>query len=139
MPIGRHLLATFGLGALLAIGVPPAVAGAEPTVKSDEQGYPGTEAYCDNTQLAVVFGRTARSLVTICTTPAGGYEYRGVRTSDEAGLKLTARATSGGFVANNDAATTYTVSPEQLLVTDGGKVIYRDTWIEFEQPRFSAG
>ena len=138
MPAGRHLLALTGLGALLVTGVlSTAVAAAEPTVTSDEQGYVGTDAHCDSTQLAVAFGRTARSLVAICTLPEGGYEYRGVRISDEAGLTIGARATSGGFVAANDDAT-YTVTPEQLLVAAGGKVIYRDTWIEYEQPRFSA-
>jgi hypothetical protein len=140
MPTARHLLTATGFGALLAIGVlSPAAAGAEPTITSDEQGYPGTEAYCDSTQLAVAFGRTARSLVTICTTPEGGYEYRGVRINDEAGLTLKAIATSGGFVAANDGVTTYTITPQQLLVTDGGKVIYRDTWVEYEQPRFTPG
>ncbi|CAN5277516.1 hypothetical protein BH11ACT7_BH11ACT7_39870 [soil metagenome] len=138
MPTGRHLLAITGLGALLAVGVlTPVSAGAEPTITSDEQGYVGTEAHCDSTQLAVAFGRTARSLVAICTMPEGGYQYRGVRLSDEAGLKLSAKATSGGFVAENDAATTYTFTPQQMLVTDGGKVIYRDTWIEYQEPRFS--
>lgn len=138
MPSGRHLLALTGLGALLATGVlSTAVAAAEPSVPVDEQGYIGTDAYCDSTQLAVAFGRTARSMVAICTLPEGGYEYRGVRISDEAGLTLDAKSNGNGiFVATNDDAT-YTVTPQQLLVTVGSKVIYRDTWVEYEQPRFS--
>ncbi|WP_197381624.1 hypothetical protein [Mycolicibacterium mengxianglii] len=138
MPTGRHLLASTGAGVLLAAtALLPAVAAAEPSITSDEQGYVGTDAHCDTTQLAVAYGRTKRSLVAICTLPEGGYEYRGVRISDEAGLTLDAQATSGGgFVAQNDGAT-YTVTPQQLLVTSGGKVIYRDTWVEYELPRFS--
>lgn len=138
MPTGRHLLASTGAGALLAAAaLLPAVATAEPTITSDEQGYVGTEAHCDSTQLAVAYGRTARSLVAICTRPEGGYEYRGVRLSDEAGLKAAATAADGGFIIENEGAT-YTVTPQQLLVTSEGKVVYRDTWIEYEQPRFTA-
>lgn len=138
MPTGRHLLASTGAGALLAAAaLLPAVATAEPTITSDEQGYVGTEAHCDSTQLAVAYGRTARSLVAICTRPEGGYEYRGVRLSDEAGLKAAATAADGGFIIENEGAT-YTVTPQQLLVTADDKVVYRDTWIEYEQPRFTA-
>jgi hypothetical protein len=138
MPTGRQLLASTGAGALLAAAaLLPAIATAEPTVTSDEQGYVGTEAHCDSTQLAVAFGRTARSLVAICTRPEGGYEYRGVRLSDEAGLKAAATAADGGFIIENEGAT-YTVTPQQLLVTADDKVVYRDTWIEYEQPRFTA-
>lgn len=138
MPTGRHLLASTGAGALLAAAaLLPAVATAEPTITSDEQGYVGTEARCDSTQLAVAYGRTARSLVAICTRPEGGYEYRGVRLSDEAGLKAAATAADGGFIIENEGAT-YTVTPQQLLVTSEDKVVYRDTWIEYEQPRFTA-
>lgn len=138
MPTGRHLLAWTGAGALLAAAaVVPVVATAEPTVTSDEQGYVGTEAHCDSTQLAVAYGRTTRSLVAICTLPSGGYEYRGVRLSDEAGLKASAKAVDGGFVVENEGAT-YTVSPQQLLVTSDDEVVYRDTWVEYQQPRFTA-
>lgn len=138
MPTGRHLLASTGAATALAAAVLlPAIATAEPTYTSDEQGYVGTEAYCDSTQLAVAFGRTTRSLVAICTKPEGGYEYRGVRLSDEAGLKTSATAADGGFIVQNEGAT-YTVTPQQLLVTSDDKVVYRDTWVEYEQPRFTA-
>ena len=138
MPTGRHLLASTGAATVLAAAVLlPAIATAEPTYTSDEQGYVGTEAHCDSTQLAVAFGRTTRSLVAICTKPEGGYEYRGVRLSDEAGLKTSATAADGGFIVQNEGAT-YTVTPQQLLVTSDDKVVYRDTWVEFEQPRFTA-
>ncbi|AQA05393.1 hypothetical protein BVC93_26780 [Mycobacterium sp. MS1601] len=139
MPTGRQLLAMTGAAAALTAGVLlPGIATAEPTITSDEQGYVGTNAHCDSTQLAVAYGRTTRSLVAICTTPAGGYEYRGVRLSDEAGLKAAATAADGGFVVENEGAT-YSVTPQQLLVTaEDGKVVYRDTWVEYEQPRFTA-
>jgi hypothetical protein len=138
MPTGRHLLAWTGAGTLLAAAVlVPAIAAAEPTFTSDEQGYVGTDAHCDSSQLAVAYGRTTRSLVAICTLADGGYEYRGVRLSDEAGLTVAAKAVDGGFVAQNEAAT-YTITPQQLLVTSEGDVVYRDTWVEYEQPRFTA-
>lgn len=61
-----------------------------------------------------------------------------MRLSDEAGLKAAAKAVDGGFVVENDGAT-YSVTPQQLLVTaEDGKVVYRDTWVEYEQPRFTA-
>ncbi|GAA1668433.1 hypothetical protein MMUR_37930 [Mycolicibacterium murale] len=139
MPTGRQLLASTGAAAALTAAVLlPGTATAEPTITSDEQGYVGTNAHCDATQLAVAYGRTTRSLVAICTLPSGGYEYRGVRLSDEAGLKAAAKAVDGGFVVENDGAT-YSVTPQQLLVTaEDGKVVYRDTWVEYEQPRFTA-
>ncbi|WP_163908373.1 hypothetical protein [Mycolicibacterium tokaiense] len=139
MPTGRQLLASTGAAAALTAAVLlPGTATAEPTITSDEQGYVGTNAHCDATQLAVAYGRTTRSLVAICTLPSGGYEYRGVRLSDEAGLKAAAKAVDGGFEVENDGAT-YSVTPQQLLVTaEDGKVVYRDTWVEYEQPRFTA-
>ncbi|STZ62603.1 hypothetical protein [Mycolicibacterium tokaiense] len=61
-----------------------------------------------------------------------------MRLSDEAGLKAAAKAVDGGFEVENDGAT-YSVTPQQLLVTaEDGKVVYRDTWVEYEQPRFTA-
>jgi hypothetical protein len=104
---------------------------------TDTRGFVNTKAYCDDGQSAAAFGRTARSLVVICTDAGGAYEYRGVRVSDGAGLKAAAKATSDGFEASTDDAV-YTVSPTQLVVTSGGKVIYSDTWISYQQqPRFS--
>ena len=160
----RNLLALTGLGALLAIFVVvagvtirpgadhalPAAWAAPPTTTSttatstdtdtattDERGYVNSAARCPDGQTAVAFGRTQRSEVVICATPGGDYEYIGVRSSDDATLQATAESTDDGFVARADGAT-YTVSPTQLVVVSGGKVIYRDTWIDYHQPQFSA-
>ena len=75
--------------------------------------------------------------MVICADPGGDYEYIGVRSSDNATLQVDAESTDDGFVARTDGAT-YTVSPSQLVVVSGGKIIYRDTWIDYGHPRFSA-
>jgi hypothetical protein len=159
----RNLLMLAGLAALLATfvlfagvvmrpgegGLPAADAApgtstttsasgaADETYTTDTRGFVSTKAYCDDGQTAAAFGRTQRSLVVICTDTHGGYQYRGMRVSDGAGLKASAKATSNGYEASTDGSV-YTVSPTQLVVTTGGKVIYSDTWISFqEQPQFT--
>jgi len=110
---------------------------AEPT--SDELGYVGSAARCDATQTLMAYGRTSRALVVICVGPDGQLEYRGVRISDQAALSMAAaRASSGTIIATNDGVT-YAVSPTMLLVSEGDTVLYRDSWTEFHQPRFSGG
>lgn len=105
---------------------------------TDARGFVDSDARCDTDQTAVAVGRTQRSLVVICAEAAGGYEYRGVRISDGVSLITSAEATGDGtFVARNDDAA-YTVSPKDLVVTSGGKVIYRDTWVAYEAPSFAA-
>jgi hypothetical protein len=105
---------------------------------ADERGFVNSAARCDQGQTAVAFGRTQRSEVAVCTQTGDSYEYRGVRISDGATLTAAAEATGNGvFTATNDGAA-YTVSPEDLVVTSGGKVIYRDTWTEYEAPSFAA-
>jgi hypothetical protein len=107
------------------------------TFTTDTRGFVNTKAYCDDGQSAAAFGRTQRSLVVICVDSRGDYEYRGARVSDGAGLKATAKSTADGFEASTDDAV-YTVSPTELVVTAGDKVIYRDTWIAYQQqPRFT--
>ena len=160
----RNLLALTGLGALLAIVVVfagvtirpgvdnalPAAAAAPPTTTAtttttttstttatDDRGYANSAARCPQGQTAVAFGRTQRSEVVICADAGGDYEYIGVRSSDNATLQVAAESTDDGFVARTDGAT-YTVTPTQLVVVSGGKVIYRDTWIDYHQPQFSA-
>jgi hypothetical protein len=162
----RNLLALAGLGALLAIvvlfagvtmrqGADHALPAADAapatttatttttasatagTAKTDDRGYVESAARCAEGQTAVAFGRTQRSEVVICAVEGGDYEYIGVRSSDGATLQTTAESTDDGFVARTDGAT-YTVSPAQLVVVSGGKVIYRDTWIDYHQPQISS-
>lgn len=86
----------------------------------------------------MAFGRTERSLVAICVDRDGGLEYRGVRLSDKASLSLpVTRGSDGTLIATNDGVT-YSISPKVFLVSDGDNVIYRDSWIEFQQPKFSS-
>jgi hypothetical protein len=104
---------------------------------SDEYGFVDSAARCDDGQVLMSFGRTSRALVAICVDPDGDLEYRGVRLSDETALTATAgRASDGSIVATNNGVT-YAVSPEMLLVSEGDTVLYRDSWLEFRQPRFS--
>ncbi len=100
------------------------------TTTSDGRGYVNSPARCPEGQTATAFGRTKRSQVVICASGDGSFEYRGVRLSDDATLQTAAEASGDGFVARPDGAT-YTVSPTTLEVVSGGKVIYRDTWIDY--------
>ena len=75
--------------------------------------------------------------MAICVDPDGDLEYRGVRLSDETSLTAPAGRTSDGSVVATNNGVTYAVSPEMLLVSEGDTVLYRDSWLEFRQPRFS--
>jgi hypothetical protein len=122
----REYSGSLGLAAVgvVAVGVAIAVATpapAEPT--SDELGYVGSAARCDETQTLMAYGRTSRALVVICVSPDGQLEYRGVRISDQAALSMAAaRASSGTIIATNDGVT-YVVSPTMLLVSEGDTVL----------------
>ncbi|HTY27118.1 MAG TPA: hypothetical protein VMD51_03095 [Mycobacterium sp.] len=110
---------------------------ASSTYKADAKGYIDTKAHCDDSQIVMAYGRTEKSLVAICVDPSGDLEYRGVRLSDNASLRLSAsRGSDGTVIANNDGVT-YSISPKVFLVSDGDSVIYRDSWIEFVQPGFN--
>lgn len=105
--------------------------------QADAKGYLNTGARCDDKQTLMAYGRTAKSLVAICVNADGGLEYRGVRLSDSAPLHLPiTRSSDGTLIATNDGVT-YAVSPQQFLVSQGGDVIYKDTWIEFKEASFS--
>ena len=121
-------------------GPPPGEAVAAPSggdYSSDEYGYLNTAARCDDDQTLMAFGRTSRAMVAVCVDPDGELEYRGVRLSDQAATTLSAtRASDGSIIATNDGVT-YAISPTFFLVSEGDAVLYRDSWIEFRQPRFS--
>lgn len=163
-PTARNLLAMAGFGAVVATAVTvgmtagaegspilpsagaapdtsaPATATTSPgtTLQSDAAGYSGTEASCPSGDVSVAHGRTARSMVVICSDSNGGLQYRGVRISDGALLIATAKSLGGGsYKATNDGVV-YTVTPGELKVTSGGSVIYRDDWTEFVAPRWAA-
>ena len=118
---------------------PSTASTAPPSFASDELGYLDSAARCDRSQSLMAYGRTTRALVVICVDPSGELQYRGERLSDGASLKMPAgRATDGSIVATNDGVT-YAVSPAMFLVSEGDQVLYRDSWTEFRQPRFSPG
>ena len=117
----------------------PTTSSSAATYTADKLGYVNTAARCDDKQTLMAYGRTERSLVVICVDPDGALEYRGVRLSDKSSLTIPAtRGANGTLVATNDGVT-YSVSPTLFLVSQGDSVIYRDSWIEFQQPRFPAG
>ncbi len=116
---------------------PGSTSGSVADYPSDAQGFVDSAARCDDNQALMSFGRTSRALVAICVDPDGELEYRGVRLSDETSLTIPAgRASNDSIIATNNGVT-YAVSPEMLLVSEGDNVLYRDSWLEFRQPRFS--
>jgi hypothetical protein len=141
----RILPVALASAAVAAAALLVPAAAADPTgtstadYPSDEYGYTDSAARCDAAQTVMEFGRTSRALVAICVSPDGQLEYRGVRLSDQASLTMPAsRGADGAITASNDGVT-YAVTPERLLVSEGDSVLYRDGWIEFQEPRFSAG
>ncbi len=141
----RILPVALASAAVAAAALLVPAAAADPTetstadYPSDENGYTDSAARCDSAQTVMEFGRTSRALVAICVSPDGQLEYRGVRLSDQASLTMPAsRGADGAITASNDGVT-YAVTPELLLVSEGDSVLYRDGWIEFQEPRFSPG
>jgi hypothetical protein len=101
----------------------------------DDRGFVNSGPRCAGTQTAVAIGRTPGSLVVICGDRSGRYGYLGLRLSDDAVLKTSARSTSThGFIAQN-ASVIYSISPAELLVTVGGAVIKREPMIDYRGPR----
>jgi hypothetical protein len=97
----------------------------------DDRGFVNAGARCDGTQTAVAIGRTPGSLVVICGDRNGRYGYLGVRLSDDAVLKTSARTTpTHEFIAQN-ASVTYSISPAELRVTAGGAVIKQEPMIDY--------
>ena len=136
----RAIAAAIGSGALAALigsAALPIAHSAPAAPATDEHGFLDSAARCSTSQTLMAYGRTNRALVVICVDPDGDLQYRGVRVSDGAALQMTAgRGSDGSIVATNDGVT-YSVSPSTLLVSEGDSVLYRDTWTDFQQPRFS--
>jgi len=135
-------LAALAVGAAITVcsptPLPEAIAApAGPT--TDEYGYVSSSARCDDSQALMAYGRTSRALVVICVSPTGQLEYRGLRLADQAGLSMPAARGADGTIVATNSGVTYAVSPTMLLVSEGDSVLYRDSWIEFRQPRFSGG
>ncbi len=141
-PTSRNFALAVGAAAtsaIVAIGVPLAIAAPTAAPPSDGQGYIDSTARCTKPDTAVLFGTTDTSRVAVCKTPAGAFEYRGVRVSDGAKLIVAATQSSDDtFVAKNDTAT-YTVTPKALSVTVGGNTVRTESWVDFHGAPAPAG
>lgn len=115
-----------------AAAAPPA---PEPAFATDDRGFVNSTARCDGTQSARAIGRTEGSLVVICAGPDGQYEYVGVRLSDEAALQTVAESSSARAFLAHSFNVTYAVSPSELRVTVGDRVIKQEPMIEYREPR----
>lgn len=132
------LAAAAAVSAMVAIGVPLALAAPTAAPPSDAQGYVDSTARCANPDTAVLFGTTATSRVAICETAGGEFEYRGVRVRDGAKLIAAASQTSdGGYVVKNDGVT-YTITTTSLNVSMDGSTVRTESWTDFHNPESPA-
>lgn len=131
-------LAAAAASALIAIGIPLALAAPTSVPPSDGEGYVNSTARCTSPATTVIFGSTETSRVAICKTASGSYQYRGVRVSDGAKLITTAAQTSANsFVADYNGAK-YTVTPTALSVTVNGNTFRTETWTDYHGPQAPA-
>jgi hypothetical protein len=130
-------LAAAAASALIAIGVPLAMAAPTAVPPFDGQGYVNSTARCSKPETAVVFGTTETSRVAICETAAGDFEYRGVRVRDGARLIVAATRSGDTFSAESEGVT-YTVTTEALSVSVGGDTFRTESWTDFHSPQAPA-
>lgn len=132
------LAAAAAVSAMVAIGVPLALAAPTAAPPSDAQGYVDSTARCAKPDTAVLFGTTTTSRVAICKTADGEFEYRGVRVRDGAKLIAAASQTSdGGYVVKNDGVT-YTITTSSLSVSMDGSTVRTESWTDFHNPQSPA-
>ena len=131
-------LAAAAASALIAIGIPLALAAPTSVPPSDGEGYVNSTARCASPDTTVIFGSTETSRVAICKTASGSYQYRGVRVSDGAKLITSASQTSANsFVADYNGAK-YTVTPTALSVTANGNTFRTETLTDYHGPQAPA-
>lgn len=132
------LAAAAAVSAMVAIGVPLALAAPTAAPPSDAQGYVDSTARCAKPDTAVLFGTTTTSRVAICKTADGEFEYRGVRVRDGAKLIAAASQTSdGGYVVKNDGVT-YSITTSSLSVSMDGSTVRTESWTDFHNPQSPA-
>ncbi len=102
---------------------------------SDDRGFVGSSARCQESKSAYAIGRTEGSLVVICAEPAGQYEYLGVRLSDAAVLRTDAETNSAREFLAQKSGVVYAVSPTELKVTTGKTVIKQEPMLEYREVR----
>ena len=138
LPKPGLIAAALAISAMIAIGVPLALAAPTAVPPSDSQGYLDSTARCAKPDTAVVFGTTETSRVAICKTAGGEFEYRGVRVRDGARLIVPAsRISDGVYVAKNDGVT-YTVTADALSVSANGDTFRTQSWTDFNSPQAPA-
>jgi hypothetical protein len=138
LPKPGLIAAALAVSAMVAIGVPLALAAPTAVPPSDSQGYLDSTARCTKPDIAVVFGTTETSRVAICKTAGGEFEYRGVRVRDGARLIVAAsRISDGVYVAKNDGVT-YTVTSTALSVSANGDTFRTQSWTDFNSPQAPA-
>jgi LysM repeat protein len=130
-------LAAAAASALIAVGVPLAMAAPTAVPPFDGEGYVNSTARCSKPETAVVFGTTETSRVAICETAAGDFEYRGVRVRDGARLIVAATQSGDTFSAESEGVT-YTVTTEALSVSVGGDTFRTESWTDFHSPQAPA-
>jgi hypothetical protein len=119
----------------MAMGAALPSAAAKPVADADARGFVNSPARCDPQQTAVVIGRTKLSLIAICADGRGGYEYRGVRLSDQAMLRLPATTLANGCFGARTDQVVYTVSERKLLLTSGIRIMRDEAMVEFKDFR----
>jgi hypothetical protein len=129
-PAARGAAAVIALLGVIAALAPRAAADPGRDFPSDERGFVGTAAHCQGSAVAVAYGRTEESLVTVCSGAGGQLQFRGVRLSDDAALMLAAQPIANGYSATNDGVT-YTVTPAELTVTSGDATVIRQAMLEY--------
>lgn len=100
---------------------------------SDQQGFLGSPARCQDTDTARAIGHTERSLVVICQDRSGGMEYRGVQLSDDAALAMAADTMPDRRFVARSRGVIYAVSPTELLVTTGKGLISQEPMVEYRE------
>ena len=109
----------------------PGPAAQAPALAVDARGFVDSAARCDTDQRAAAIARTERAAVVVCEDSDGSLEYQGVRLQDGATLQLDdVRPMAVGFEARN-GATTYRLSPTELVVISGETLQSRDPVVEY--------
>ncbi|GGK50099.1 serine/threonine-protein kinase [Nocardia camponoti] len=109
----------------------PAMQGA--VSGADGQGFTAGPR-CNDDDAAFTVARTSSSRIVICHTGVGRYYYKGLRTSDSAGIELDDPVPTGGggFTATNTTDNTqYQVTASGLTIMRGSSVLASEPMVEF--------
>ncbi|MFI5783232.1 hypothetical protein [Nocardia sp. NPDC051570] len=99
---------------------------------TDGQGFVDMSgARCNSQDMAAAIGRTAHSLVVICTTGVGQLYYKGMRLSDGTSVEIndTIR-TQSGFIATNEGVQ-YSLSRQALVIARGSTQLANEPMLQY--------